>query len=36
MRDRVAEIEEWSEERHVENRKRIAEAVDVVIGKMGR
>lgn len=34
VRDRVIEIDRWSEEQHVENRKKIAEAVDKVIYKI--
>ena len=34
VRDRVAEIAQWNEEQHVENRKKIAEAVDKVIYKI--
>lgn len=33
VRNRVAEIEQWTEEKHVENRKKIAETVDVVVKK---
>ena len=34
VRDRVLEIDKWNEEQHVENRKKIAEAVDKVIYKI--
>ena len=34
VRDRVLEIEKWSEELYVENRRKIAEAVDKVIYKI--
>lgn len=34
MRTRMEEIEQWNEEQYAENRKKIAEAVDVVIGKI--
>ena len=34
VRDKVLEIDKWNEEQHVENRKKIAEAVDKVIYKI--
>lgn len=34
VRTRMEEIEQWNEEQYAENRKKIAEAVDVVIGKI--
>lgn len=34
VRTRMEEIDQWTEEQHAENRKKIAEAVDVVIGKI--
>ena len=34
VRDRVLEIDKWNEAQHVENRKKIAEAVDKVIYKI--
>lgn len=34
VRNRMFEIEQWSEEQHAENRKKIADAVDVVISKI--
>lgn len=34
VRTRMKEINQWTEAQHAENRKRIAEAVDVVIGKI--
>lgn len=34
VRNRMNEIDQWNEEQHTENRKKIAEAVDVVIEKM--
>ena len=34
VRDKVLEIDNWNEEQHVENRKKIAEAVDKVIYKI--
>lgn len=34
VRNRMFEIDQWSEEQHAENRKKIADAVDVVISKI--
>lgn len=34
VRTRMEEIDQWTEEQHAENRKKIAEAVDVVINKI--
>lgn len=34
VRNRLNEISQWNEEQHKENRKMIAEAVDVVINKI--
>lgn len=34
VRNRINEIGQWTDEQHRENRKKIAEAVDVVIGKI--
>lgn len=34
VRDRMAEINQWTVEQHVENRKKIADAVDFVVNKI--
>lgn len=34
VRNRLNEIDQWNEEQHAENRKKIVEAVDVVINKI--
>ena len=34
VRNRIQEISHWNEEKHVENQKRIAECVDIVIEKI--
>ena len=34
VRSRLCEIESWKEEQHIENRKKIAEAVDKVVYKI--
>lgn len=34
VRNRIKEINQWNEEKHTENRKKIAESVDIVIRKI--